>query len=87
MADEELTDDEQIDENTQDLIVDDLALLPFLDESSLNETLATRYSQKRIYTYIAGVLVSVNPFEHVNIYGYDTASKYRQVIIRCDDIR
>eukprot|EP00474_Spongospora_subterranea_P009779 CRZ10237.1 hypothetical protein [Spongospora subterranea] len=57
--------------------ISDLVLLSKIDESSILATLKARHAINDIYTYIGNVLLSVNPFKSLNIYGDAYISKYR----------
>ncbi|KAF6120502.1 myosin IA [Phyllostomus discolor] len=57
--------------------VEDLVLLEPLEQESLLKNLQLRYEKKEIYTYIGNVLVSVNPYQQLPIYGPDFIDKYR----------
>ncbi|XP_027451585.1 unconventional myosin-Ia isoform X1 [Zalophus californianus] len=57
--------------------VEDLVLLEPLEEESLLKTLQLRYEKKEIYTYIGNVLISVNPYQQLPIYGPEFIAKYR----------
>ncbi|XP_031531581.1 unconventional myosin-Ia [Vicugna pacos] len=57
--------------------VEDLVLLEPLEEESLLKNLQLRYENKEIYTYIGNVLVSVNPYQELSIYGPEFIAKYR----------
>eukprot|EP00053_Salpingoeca_punica_P002789 m.39490 g.39490 ORF g.39490 m.39490 type:complete len:1302 (+) comp11781_c0_seq1:532-4437(+) len=59
-------------------MADDLASLTTLDEASLNNALADRYSRKIPYTYVGDVLVAVNPYEQLPLYSSDIAMQYKQ---------
>ncbi|XP_064807139.1 unconventional myosin-Id [Oncorhynchus masou masou] len=51
-----------------------------LDSVSLEEFIANlklRFEKGRIYTYIGEVVVSVNPYRAMNIYGRDTIEQYK----------
>uniref|UniRef100_A0A8C1TFP6 Unconventional myosin-Id n=1 Tax=Cyprinus carpio TaxID=7962 RepID=A0A8C1TFP6_CYPCA len=51
-----------------------------LDNVSLEEFMANlklRFEKGRIYTYIGEVVVSVNPYRAMNIYGRDTIEQYK----------
>lgn len=48
--------------------VDDMVLLQKISEPSIVENLKKRFMDDVIYTYIGPVLVSVNPFKHINIF-------------------
>uniref|UniRef100_A0A8C8JZF2 Myosin ID n=1 Tax=Oncorhynchus tshawytscha TaxID=74940 RepID=A0A8C8JZF2_ONCTS len=51
-----------------------------LDSVSLEEFMANlklRFEKGRIYTYIGEVVVSVNPYRAMNIYGRDTIEQYK----------
>ncbi|XP_004647104.1 unconventional myosin-Ia [Octodon degus] len=57
--------------------VEDLVLLEPLEEASLLKNLRLRYENKEIYTYIGNVVVSVNPYQQLPIYGPEFIAKYR----------
>lgn len=57
--------------------VEDLILLEPLDEESLIKNLQLRYENKEIYTYIGNVVISMNPYEQLPIYGPEFIAKYR----------
>uniref|UniRef100_A0A8C6QRY9 Unconventional myosin-Ia n=1 Tax=Nannospalax galili TaxID=1026970 RepID=A0A8C6QRY9_NANGA len=57
--------------------VQDLVLLEPLDEESLLKNLQLRYENKEIYTYIGNVVVSVNPYQQLPIYGPEFIAKYQ----------
>jgi len=58
--------------------VDDLTSLPDLDEPNMLHSLCVRYSQKKIYTRTGPILVGINPWEDLNLYGSDTLFSYRR---------
>ena len=51
--------------------VDDLTTLSYLHEPAVLFNVKMRYAQRIIYTYSGIVLVAVNPFEKLNIYGHE----------------
>ena len=51
--------------------LDDLSQLHSLDEDSVQDALQARYAQAKIYTHINSLLVAVNPYKQLNIYGED----------------
>lgn len=53
----------------QKMYMDDLASLDILTEDSIVDQLKKRYDSKQIYTYIGDILVAVNPFEDLKVYG------------------
>lgn len=57
--------------------VEDLVLLEQLDTNAVVDNLKLRFEKHRIYTYIGEVLVSVNPYRHLNIYEKDSVEKYK----------
>ena len=57
--------------------VEDLVLLEPLEEESLLKNLQLRHEKKEIYTYIGNVLISVNPYQQLPIYGPEFIDKYR----------
>ncbi|KAL5721307.1 Myosin-1 [Ranunculus cassubicifolius] len=58
--------------------VDDLMQLSYLHEPSVLYNLQYRYNQDKIYTKAGPVLVAVNPFKKVPLYGDDYIEAYRQ---------
>ncbi|XP_046657965.1 unconventional myosin IC-like [Daphnia pulicaria] len=60
--------------------VQDFVLLEdHTSESAFIENLQKRFNEGLIYTYIGPVLVSVNPYKNLPIYGSDYVEKYRNV--------
>uniref|UniRef100_J3N3L0 Myosin motor domain-containing protein n=1 Tax=Oryza brachyantha TaxID=4533 RepID=J3N3L0_ORYBR len=57
--------------------VDDLMQLSYLSEPSVLYNLQYRYSQDLIYTKAGPVLVAVNPFKKVPLYGNEYINAYR----------
>ncbi|KAK4285989.1 hypothetical protein QN277_002610 [Acacia crassicarpa] len=58
--------------------VDDLIQLSYLNEPSVLHNLRFRYSQDMIYNKAGPVLIALNPFKDIQIYGNDCISAYRQ---------
>lgn len=56
--------------------IDDLATLSHLNEPSVLHTIRNRYAQHSIYTYSGIVLIAVNPFQRVTLYGPDIMQAY-----------
>jgi myosin-1 len=48
--------------------VDDLVLLPKVDNESIMQNLRKRLERDIIYTYIGHVLIAVNPYKMIDIY-------------------
>ncbi|XP_033726689.1 LOW QUALITY PROTEIN: myosin-IIIb-like [Pecten maximus] len=59
--------------------IDDLAHLSDLDEQMILKELKERYERDVIYTYIGDILVSVNPYKELNIYGDAIGKKYAHI--------
>ncbi|XP_024397400.1 myosin-1 [Physcomitrium patens] len=57
--------------------VDDLIKLSYLNEPSVLHDLDYRYSKDQIYTKAGPVLIAVNPFKKIHIYGEDIMQAYR----------
>ncbi|KZT36991.1 myosin 5 [Sistotremastrum suecicum HHB10207 ss-3] len=55
---------------------DDLATLSHLNEPSVLHTIRNRYAQHSIYTYSGIVLIAVNPFQRVAMYGPEIIQAY-----------
>jgi len=56
--------------------VDDLCHIDDLNEKSLFQTLKLRYHEKKIYTFISSILISLNPFQEMQIYTPDVLKSY-----------
>ncbi|XP_071171569.1 myosin-IIIb-like isoform X1 [Mytilus edulis] len=56
--------------------VEDLATLAKLDDSILLDELRVRYNKNLIYTYVGDILIAVNPFRDLDIYGTEESQKY-----------
>lgn len=56
---------------------DDVTQLMYLHAASLLSNLKLRYMKDKIYTYIAHILVAVNPFQRLDIYGDEQLARYR----------
>ncbi len=63
-------------------LVDDLASLSTLDESTLLEEIRARYHRDVIYTYIGDLLVAVNPYKRILIYGKDYEQRYTDIKVK-----
>ncbi|GAA6230048.1 unconventional myosin-XV-like [Lates japonicus] len=56
--------------------MEDMTQLPELNETTVLMNLKKRYDQELIYTYIGSILVSVNPYKLLNMYGTDMVLQY-----------
>ncbi|GFP78572.1 myosin-2 [Phtheirospermum japonicum] len=61
--------------------VDDLVQLSYLNEPSVLHNLQCRYSKDIIYSKAGPILVAVNPFKDVRIYGSDFITAYREKLL------
>ncbi|KAK8616166.1 hypothetical protein V6N13_017726 [Hibiscus sabdariffa] len=61
--------------------VDDLMQLSYLNEPSVLYNLQCRYNQDMIYTKAGPVLIAVNPFKEVPLYGSDYIQAYKNKTI------
>jgi len=58
--------------------VDDNCSLMYLNEATFLNNVALRYKRDQIYTYVANILIAVNPyFEIKNLYSKETVKKYQ----------
>ncbi|KAI6012422.1 P-loop containing nucleoside triphosphate hydrolase protein [Pisolithus orientalis] len=57
--------------------VSDMTLLTTISNESINDNLQKRWLNAEIYTYIGGVLISVNPFRDLGIYTDEVLQKYK----------
>uniref|UniRef100_G3VSQ4 Unconventional myosin-Ia n=1 Tax=Sarcophilus harrisii TaxID=9305 RepID=G3VSQ4_SARHA len=58
--------------------VGDMILLEPLNEESLINNLEKRFQHKEIYTYIGNVVISVNPYQQLPIFGPEFIDKYKE---------
>ncbi|KAI1728643.1 myosin head (motor domain) domain-containing protein [Ditylenchus destructor] len=64
-------------EEDQKKDVDDNCALMFLNEATLLHNCRLRYTRRQIYTYVANILISINPYEPVpDLYSSETIRKY-----------
>lgn len=63
--------------NLKMLEVDDLATLPRLTEDTILTYLSERYMADQIYTYIGEILIAINPFKELKIYGDGASLLYQ----------
>ncbi|OCF74371.1 myosin-1 [Kwoniella mangroviensis CBS 8886] len=57
--------------------VPDMTLLSTITNEAINDNLKQRFNNQEIYTYIAHVLISVNPFRDLGIYTNEILNSYR----------
>ncbi|XP_075553349.1 myosin heavy chain 95F jaguar isoform X3 [Dermacentor variabilis] len=58
--------------------VDDNCALIYLNEATLFNNIKVRYNKDKIYTYVANILIAVNPyFEMPRLYSSETIGKYQ----------
>jgi myosin heavy subunit len=50
--------------------------LDVLSEAAIQDNIRQRYQQDKIYTYIGPILLTVNPYRLLNIYGRNTLAGY-----------
>lgn len=50
----------------------------YLNEATLLQNCRQRYSKKAIYSYVANILVSINPYEDIaDLYSTDAVRRYQ----------
>ena len=57
--------------------VDNLTTLPDLDEPNMLHSLCVRYTQQKIYTRTGPILVAMNPWQDLKLYGQEVLRGYR----------
>lgn len=57
--------------------VGDFVLLEKLDVESFMQNLQLRFEKGKVYTFIGEVIVSVNPYRNLNIYGRNVVEQYK----------
>ncbi|XP_055693301.1 myosin-IIIb-like isoform X2 [Lutzomyia longipalpis] len=60
----------------QKMYMDDLAGLEILTEDAIAEQIQKRFECNQIYTYIGDILLAVNPFANVGLYGSSYQKRY-----------
>uniref|UniRef100_A0A7E4VJX7 Myosin motor domain-containing protein n=1 Tax=Panagrellus redivivus TaxID=6233 RepID=A0A7E4VJX7_PANRE len=64
-------------EDDQEKEVDDSCALMYLNDATLLHNCRNRYNKQQIYTYVANILISINPYEAVeNLYSKKTIETY-----------
>uniref|UniRef100_A0A8D3BKT7 Unconventional myosin-VI n=1 Tax=Scophthalmus maximus TaxID=52904 RepID=A0A8D3BKT7_SCOMX len=59
-------------------LVDDNCSLMYLNEATLLNNVRVRYNKDHIYTYVANILIAVNPYYDIpKLYGPDTIKSYQ----------
>ncbi|EPS65807.1 hypothetical protein M569_08970, partial [Genlisea aurea] len=61
--------------------VDNLVQLSYLNEPSVVHSIQCRYSRDIIYTKAGPVLIALNPFKRVELYGNDFVTAYREKLL------
>ncbi|KAJ3266899.1 cytochrome c oxidase subunit 1 [Chytriomyces hyalinus] len=56
--------------------VEDMTALPQLTELAILENLKARFLAGHIYTYTGSILVALNPYKSLDIFGHQTIAKY-----------
>lgn len=67
----------QADPQSLDTNIDDLIRLNSLSENALLHILRGRFSEDVIYTFVSSILIAVNPFKSLEIYGDEAIEAYR----------
>lgn len=66
------------------LWMDDLACLEKLTEEVIVEHLCRRYQTDQIYTYMGDILIAVNPFKEIGVYG-DKESRLHRGMVKSEN--
>ncbi len=61
--------------------VRDMILLDDINQDSLIDNLEKRFKDDSIYTYIGNVVISVNPYKDLGLYGASNIQLYRSSFI------
>lgn len=69
-------------------LVENLVDLDELSEGAILHHIRNRFAKKQIYTHVGSILVAVNPFENLNIYGerdirkaFESSAPYPHVFV------
>jgi myosin heavy subunit len=69
-----------LDPQCLDETVCNLIGLSNLSENALLHNLRIRFKSDAIYTFVSSILIAVNPFRQLPIYGVETLEKYRSTV-------
>ena len=58
---------------------DDHSALTYLNEPSILDNTAQRYNSDQIYTYTGRILIALNPFRQLEIYGPNAVAAHKDV--------
>ena len=61
---------------SEDECTDNLATLPQITSHTITTTLTSRYVSQKIYTRIGDILISLNPFEDLDLYSDEVITEY-----------
>jgi myosin heavy subunit len=61
--------------------LEDMTNLPDISEETISENLKLRFTKKEFYTYTGSILVALNPYERVPIYGPEEIKKYSNALL------
>ena len=62
--------------NPEGMSAPDNCYLIHISESTILDNMKMRFADKKIYTYTANILIAVNPFQSMSIYGHEHMSPY-----------
>ena len=58
--------------------MDDNCGLMYLNEATLLQNIKLRYNKDKIYTYVANILIGINPYDDIkNLYDSKTIKAYQ----------
>ena len=61
--------------------VDDLASLPNLNDAAVLSSIKLRFAGNKIYTQINNLLIAMNPYQQLPIYGAERMAEYKAAAI------
>ena len=59
--------------------LDDVCALTYLSEAAVLDCVRSRFLKKKIYTWVARILIAMNPFERLDIYDSGMKEKYAEL--------
>ena len=63
--------------NPEGMSAPDNCYLIHISESTILDNMRLRFAKKAIYTYTSNILIAVNPFEELTVYGVDKMEPYK----------
>jgi len=78
LSDKQINECETVSQQEMETILPNLVDLESFSEGIILHQCGKRYTSGKIYTFVGTILVAVNPFKRLDIYGPSVIEKFRQ---------